>query len=119
MKSFSERVLEGSEVSVEVGPCEREGGEDRRVGLQLVEGLLEVLFLLVCAFQSRRDRFQCLHAKHDFPGETGIHSVSSIEEEKAKLHGEERNAIAVFLRKCCFKAIDWFQKARFYTASNS
>jgi hypothetical protein len=40
------------------------------VGLQFVKGLLEVLFLHVCAFQSCQDRFQCLRDEQGFPGNT-------------------------------------------------
>lgn len=52
MEFVSEGILEGGEVGVEVGPGEREGREERGLGLKLIEGLLQVLFLGVDLFQS-------------------------------------------------------------------
>ena len=44
MESLSEGVMEGGEVRVEVRPGERVRGEEGRVGLELIEGFLQVLF---------------------------------------------------------------------------
>ena len=60
-EALSEGVVEGGEVGIKVGPCEREGrrgrgrgrGEERGLRLkEIIVGFLEVLFLCVDKFQS-------------------------------------------------------------------
>lgn len=48
----SEGILDGGEVGFEVGPGEREGREESGLGLEVIEGLLQFLFLGVDLFQS-------------------------------------------------------------------
>ena len=62
-EALSEGVVEGGEVGIKVGPCQREGrrgrgrgrgrGEERGLRLkEIIVGFLEVLFLCVDKFQS-------------------------------------------------------------------
>lgn len=54
MEAVSEGVLERGEVGVEVRPGNKGGGEEGGVGLEFIEGLLQVLLLPVDEIQSRR-----------------------------------------------------------------
>lgn len=57
VKSFREGVVQGGEVGVDVGPRRKEEGgrEERGMGLEIVVGFLQILFLGVHQLQSRRD----------------------------------------------------------------
>lgn len=58
---MSKRILDGSEMRIEFGPRKREGGEERRVRMKVIVGLLEALFFGVDEFKSGGD---CLQSGH-------------------------------------------------------